>query len=84
MLCLLFFHPRLTCQGARYYGKVLGANVKGDEIFKYYRGQGALYQDKLTLLLDLAPYVEVLTPEEEAAKAAMGMVLLGVLQGILM
>jgi len=57
----------------RYYGKSVDGSKQGEDVFKYYRGEG-LYQDKISIELDVKPFVEELTPEQEAAKHAISTV----------
>jgi hypothetical protein len=62
----------------RYYGKAVDGSKQGEDVFKYYRGEG-LYQDKISIELDVKPFVEELTPEQEAAKHAISTVVSEVL-----
>uniref|UniRef100_A0A7S0VTE0 Uncharacterized protein n=1 Tax=Hemiselmis tepida TaxID=464990 RepID=A0A7S0VTE0_9CRYP len=61
----------------RHYGAELGGGLRGEDVFVHHRG-GATYQDLLTVVLDISPYVQPLTPEELAAKEALAMVVEGV------
>lgn len=65
----------------QYYGKTVDGAKQGEDVFKYYRGEG-LYQDKINLVLDVKPFVEQLTPEQEAAKHAVSAVISGVMLSV--
>uniref|UniRef100_A0A6T8KDW5 Uncharacterized protein n=1 Tax=Hemiselmis andersenii TaxID=464988 RepID=A0A6T8KDW5_HEMAN len=67
----------------RHYGMTLDDGLRGEDVFVHHRG-GDMYQDLVTVVLDISPYVAPLTPEGVAAKEVLATVVEGVVARIAM